>query len=73
MQITPLMNTKPILAYHKVNDIWEPWAPQSGFMYTAAVLACGCCGKIISGMGGPGGPDWRCLTCFADIESDDHA
>jgi hypothetical protein len=70
MHITPLNEIKPTLAYHRVNETWEPWGPQTGFLYTAAVLTCGCCGAIISGMGGPGGPDWMCISCYhAKIKS----
>jgi hypothetical protein len=68
MDIVPLHEgtheIRPILAYRKVNDRWEPWTINPGNLYTAAMLACGRCGNIISGMGGPGGENWLCPKCY---------
>ena len=64
MIIQPLGEIQPIHGYHKVDGEWQPWATKPGFMYTAALLSCGYCGSLISGMGGPGGPDWMCVSCY---------
>jgi hypothetical protein len=55
-----------ILGYRKTGkDTWEPIEqPKKGFMYTAAIMTCGQCGNVISGMGGGGAQNTYCVSCY---------
>lgn len=51
---------------HKLyfQDSWEPmYARKPGMVYTAALMYCSDCEKIISSSGGPG-HNCLCPTCF---------
>jgi hypothetical protein len=54
-----------ILGYRKTGkDTWQPITQDKGYIYTAAVMTCGCCGGMISGMGGPGTQNTYCVRCY---------
>lgn len=54
-----------ILGYRKTGrDTWEPIRHSKGYIYTAAVMHCGSCGNMISGMGGPGTQNTVCPACY---------
>jgi hypothetical protein len=54
-----------ILGYRKTGkDTWEPIIHSSGYIFTAAVMTCGRCSTMISGMGGPGGKNTICVPCY---------
>lgn len=54
-----------ILGYRKTGkDSWQPIIHSKGYMYTAAVMTCGCCGNMITGMGGPGTQHTYCVSCY---------
>jgi hypothetical protein len=60
------MMSNKILGYRKTGkDTWEPIEqPMKGFVYTAAIMTCGCCGTVISSMGGPGSQNTYCIPCY---------
>lgn len=46
---------KPALVYHELRRVEIPPAKPGEFqILSAAVMSCGLCDKVISGMGGPG-------------------
>ena len=54
-----------ILGYRKTGkDDWQPIIHSKGYLYTAAVMTCGCCGSVITGMGGPGTQNTYCVPCY---------
>lgn len=61
-----------ILGYRKTGkDTWEPIVHSKGYMYTAALMHCGRCGSMISGMGGPGSSNTVCVPCYKRETSSD--
>lgn len=60
-----------ILGYRKTGkDIWEPIIQRKDYIYTAAVMICGKCNGWITGMGGPGGNNTYCLSCYEKVKND---
>lgn len=59
--------TKEILGYTKLPDgSWEPVNPcEKGYIYSAAVVTCSRCNKLVRGMGGPLN-GCVCVRCYIE-------
>lgn len=61
------MNTE-ILGYNRLPDgTWKPlYECKPGYIYSAAVVGCRKCRKMIRGMGGP--MNAVCVECYKQLE-----
>ena len=58
-----------VLGYRKTGkDTYEPITQSKGYIFTAAVLTCGKCKGMISGMGGPGNSNTICVPCYTELK-----
>ena len=63
--------SEQVLGYRKTGkDAYEPITQSKGYIFTAAVMHCGKCQSVISGMGGPGGNNTLCVTCYTELKNE---
>ncbi len=59
-----------VLGYRKTGkDTYEPITQPKGYIFTAAIMTCGKCKSMISGMGGPGNSNTLCVPCYTELKN----